>query len=335
VVFVFHKGKPPMSDPGSQQPPQDVIKAIPEESHPPSGSPVTPNNPAIVGAVVPPPPRKEETYYGRPDPTPWWKTLFQCIEALSAIALVIITTYYTVAAYRQAQSSEKAANAAGLSAYAACISAQVSRNSLLQFEQTQGDAHAATVAAMDQDFVASQSERALMVVSFGEPIFSGSIHVPFRIDNLGKSEARDFSLKFVSVFLPRSDDPDFSYKNAGRISIMHSLPGPTSIGNTSSAVSNPDGTPYPVGSKDEADYLAGKMDVITYADFTYTDIFGGHRWARSCRAAQKFPGGYIKNNGHKKCQAYNQTDIAKRTPTSPPSVPAQSVPEVICPAPLK
>ena len=70
------------------------------------------------------------------------------IEALCAIALVVITLFYTKAAYRQLKSMnntfkeiQKQTKSAQQSAYAACLAAQISRSNLIEFQRSEVETH--------------------------------------------------------------------------------------------------------------------------------------------------------------------------------------------------
>ncbi|MFP5233615.1 MAG: hypothetical protein ACLGQX_13475 [Acidobacteriota bacterium] len=74
--------------------------------------PVSDQNSSVGAEIEPSAIRKKQTTTCKPDQTPAWKMILDVIAGICGVALVIITAYYTKAAYRQAVASETAAIAA-------------------------------------------------------------------------------------------------------------------------------------------------------------------------------------------------------------------------------
>lgn len=101
-----------MAELDTQPPVHDEIHAIPPEDAAHDKGAGSPPNVPFAAEIPPSPPHDRERCHCRPDQTPLWKQTLEFIAAVCGIALVIITLYYTRAAYRQAAASEIAANAA-------------------------------------------------------------------------------------------------------------------------------------------------------------------------------------------------------------------------------
>jgi uncharacterized Zn finger protein (UPF0148 family) len=101
-----------MAESDSQPPAHDEIHAIPPEGATDKERASSPPIAPLAPETPPPPPHYRERQHCRPDQTPLWKYTLEYVAAVCGIALVIITAYYTRAAYRQAVASETAANAA-------------------------------------------------------------------------------------------------------------------------------------------------------------------------------------------------------------------------------
>ena len=261
---------------------------------------------------------------------------------LAAAVYAGIATWQGCLMHRTYTEIHDQTRAAQESAYAACINAQIARNSLLQFEQTQSDAHAATIATVKQGFIAAESERALIEIKLGIPRFEKGIAVPVLIYNIGKSEARQFKLRIVAAFLARDKDPvPFSYAHGGEIAVGRLAPGLLRIVADPNKeffepVLNSDGSPYLSSDTDQEDFIGGRKDAVVYAKFSYTDIFGQHRGGTFCTVVQNFPNGPVKEIGHQKCQKYGHVDMSLLRDIPKPAKPfIQPIPEVSCPAPPK
>lgn len=101
-----------MVESDTQPPAHNEIHAIPPEDAADKERPGSPPNTPLVSEVPPTQPHDRERCHCRPDQTPLWKQTLEYVAAVCGIALVVITLYYTRAAYRQAAASEVAANAA-------------------------------------------------------------------------------------------------------------------------------------------------------------------------------------------------------------------------------
>jgi len=329
-----------MSEIGSEQPPQDVVKAIPDESGSPNGSPVTPNNPAIIGAVVPPPPSNEESSYARPDPTPWWKTLFKFTEAVCAVLLVIITTHYTAAAYRQAGASEKAANAAR----DAVCDASRTLDETIRSNKAQETANRLAAQTTIDNFRLEQ--RAW--VEFDTPESSPAPEMKigntflYRLyfKNVGKTSARNISVqvntvgghpestndkKWISQYqlpnqIARQNEIAYIHSAFGpkmKAGVRYATPGVLAPGVRTIApfdtyVTLPGSTGGPLNFT----YFIGRVE--------YGDAFGGSHWMTFCLYVG------LNHGDIESCRYGNDEDETSAKPPIPPPLP-EPTPEAPCP----
>lgn len=118
-----------MANSDAQPPVHDEIHAIPPEGATDKERAGSPPNALPTPEIPPTPAHDRERHYCRPDQTPLWKYTLEYVAAVCGIALVIITAYYTRAAYRQAVASETAANAAKSAAETASQTLQQMKDS--------------------------------------------------------------------------------------------------------------------------------------------------------------------------------------------------------------
>jgi hypothetical protein len=98
-----------------------------------------------------------------------------------------------VIAGRQAYIANESMKASQQAAYAACVSAKISRNALLEAQKSDSDNHAAVLATSYQALVATESERAVIKLKLGSPVIIPGfpIGVPVDLENIGKTLARN------------------------------------------------------------------------------------------------------------------------------------------------
>lgn len=248
--------------------------------------------------------------------------------------------YYANVARGQLDEMKKSTAATRQSAYAACVSAQISRSVLLETQRTEADSHGSTVATVYQAMAATESERAEIEVTMGKPeINDHEFGLNFGINNAGKTAGIGVRAQFRLIFIGESENPDFRYPKkqtataySGRVE-----PGPvgTSQGQiTHLVVIGTDGNAVIPNSADKGEYNSGRKDLIFYGRTTYRDIFGGHHWRNFCQPFHVFPIGLIKKSEHPKCALYNGSDtgsgLVKETPAPPKPSP---LPEIVCKLP--
>jgi hypothetical protein len=107
--------------------------------------------------------------------------------------LAVLTLVGAVIAGRQAYIANESMKASQQAAYAACVSAKISRNALLEAQKSDSDNHAAVLATSYQALVATESERAVIKLKLGSPVIIPGfpIGVPVDLENIGKTLARN------------------------------------------------------------------------------------------------------------------------------------------------
>lgn len=254
------------------------------------------------------------------------------------LAFIAAGIYAAIAA-SQLRQMKIATQASQTAAYAACVSAQISRNVLLEAQSAEADAHESAVATIYQAMAATESERAEMQMFLGKPeINDHEFGVGYGFKNAGKTAALGVRVKFRLVFIDKREDPDFRYppRQSGDAYNGRAEPGTvaTQGGLTHAVVIGPDGNNVIPKDSDRYEYNSGQKDLVFYANMTYRDIFGGYHWRTFCEPFHIFGTGLIKESGHPKCALYNDSDIgsglvkAAPAPTKPPPLP-----EITCKLP--
>jgi hypothetical protein len=289
--------------------------------------------------IEPTPPHKPKTCHYKPDHTPVWKMILEVVAGVCALALVVITFYYTRAAYRQLGAMNGQLGEMRNETYVSCLSAQLSRNLLIQTRNTSNDAHNAMLASAYQAIATIQPQEASLafnlamndvvqdheIGTYGEPI------------NNGNSYAVDVHWKLRAEFVPRDKDPEFTYpKNLSTTGYASRFAkGQLNIFRGFISIRDATGKAIKATSVDVDDFKSSKKDVIVYGSVTYKDTFGVSHWTHGCYvAAMTLPPNTIMNTGHLKCAQYSKTDTNTVFPdTFSPSTPSPVPPEIICKPP--
>jgi len=235
----------------------------------------------------------------------------------------------------QLSQMRKATNAAALGAYIACENAQIARSTLLELQAGGIDTHGFAVASTYEAMAATQAESATITVTLRpEPIqVNKTIDFSFQFQNTGKTTAKNVTVKAITVFLPRNQDPDFSYPHLriGRLSIGSLYPREGSHPGIYISAKNEDASLKIATDADSIDYQKGRKDAMVYGIVSYTDIFGVNHWSRFCGVNQHLEEGLMKDTGHTKCAAYNKDDTNHPVYNANPNTPQPVViPEIEC-----
>jgi len=275
-----------MAESEAQPPAHDETNAIPPEGAADKERVSSPPN-APPAPEIPPPPLNRERQHCRPDQTPLWKYTLEYVAAVCSIALVIITAYYTRAAYRQAMASETAAKAAR-------DAVKVARDTLTETQASNASQTISTEKAREssernstQTLEATidqfhQDQRAWLGVVDSSVNFSqcdtstpaGHCKVTLDIKNTGKTPALD--IKRASAFSLSSPVMDSGPRPAYQNIIDNQIKaaqGERSLapGNTTTMISDDNGN-YVAPKWDKI--AAQKLFVEIYGRLNYFDIFG-------------------------------------------------------------
>ena len=253
--------------------------------------------------------------------------------SVATLLMLIGTVIYAGLQWRE---TVKATKATEISAYAACVSAQIASQSLAQFKRGEIEARASADATIYQAIAATQSQSAIIqqvggkaIVQEGKPIL---MSLQF-IDN-GSTPAYNFRARIRTVFIKRAEDPDFSYpanlSNTIRGSeVLQKIPFPD----------NPYSLPIQTGpssflvanSDDVKSYIAGDKDVMVFGSITYTDTFRVHHEETFCIVDHNVPQGLARLDGHPKCAKYSRRDANSvlALPSYPTGV-EPPMPSVVC-----
>lgn len=269
----------------------------------------------------------------RPDQTSWRRTVIE----VSPLVLGIV---FAVIYFGQWRAMKGQLGVMQDQAYVSCLSAQLSRNLLIETRTTATDAHNAMLATAYQAIAAVQSQEASVDFTVGntDVIPGRFIAVPFEMTNNGNSYAIGARYRIRAEFLPRDSDPDFTYpKDSATIGYANRLPkviGPAPPNHRVVVVKGTHGNPIIATLADAMAYRTSEKDVIIYGDITYKDTFGISHWLHACYVSQMMPAGRVKSTGHLKCEEYNKTDTNTVFPdTFSPSTPSPAPKEIVCTPP--
>ena len=258
-----------MAESESQPPLHNEIDAIPPESEANSKDPVPPDQPPIVAEAMPTPPPKKKTCTCRPDQTPWWKTLIEVIAAGCGVALVIITFYYTKAAYRQAHASETAATAA---ANAVGVASRTLTETQLSNQAQELANHASFQATVDnfqreeRAYVFADS-RFINISKDPAQTLPESLEVDAQWENSGTTPTSGLVMAGSYEYLPSKLPPNFAFPDLGNEADKgphHALLGPRA---------NLVGSRVSIPFSLEEDLADGKIHLYMWGWARYRDTF--------------------------------------------------------------
>jgi len=237
----------------------------------------------------------------------------------------------------------KSTNASERSAYAACLSAKIARDTLVEIQSGSADTRNAAIGSITQAAAVTRAEAAQLAVvakSVINVVPQQQIDIPFPLRNIGKTAALNIKIDLVSQLMDKGHEPSFIYPEQ---LTHHSTTGnlfPYAPEVSNDLQQSP--RPFtmleakyekllPTGAQVDS-YYSGTTYISIYAKVIYDDIFGVRHWLQFCswadRAARYTP------KDHQKCAAYNKTDtneIVRVIATAPEKVP-QSPEEISCPS---
>ncbi|MGD0799386.1 MAG: hypothetical protein ABR910_16845 [Acidobacteriaceae bacterium] len=290
---------------------------------------------------VPEDEKREERSYRKKNYT------VQVVLAAGTCGAFLAAAIYAGIAKRQLQAMNKTygeirkqTKAAEGAAYAACINAQIARGTLLQVQSGSEETRDMTISSAYQAAASTQSQIAQIALTFKDPPtvkIGQAIGIPFFINNSGSTSGYNFNGIVRAEFMPRGDDPSFTYPIKGELKMSAARVDGSFAPNTHTAMAyavDQNGTAIKATQTDVDDYAAGRKDMLIYGKLSYIDMFHIKHWRRFCTASEQFASPEAASTGHQKCADYNQNDTNTilYKPQSPLRPPDQ-IPEISCPKP--
>jgi hypothetical protein len=216
---------------------------------------------------------------------------------------------YAYIANKQLTQMNLATQASRDAAYAACVSAQISRETLRQVQASTMDTHQAAISSVNQAATAMESEVAHIFIlrtpntkhDLGTPVI-----VPLTIKNSGRGPALNLYLQIESSFLDRGKEPDFSFSkkplNYERTGYVLPDDPPT----TFNLPVDEDGKHLAWDTQKVEALGAGEIYLSSYGKISYKDNFGRSHWVQFCFHMER--AGTMEPGMFKKCAAYNKLD---------------------------
>lgn len=284
----------------------------------------------------------------------WWTVRWTAGAFIAASVYALIAVFQGCLmrqTYTEMQNQTKAARQA---AYAACVSAQVARQALIEEKSGETATKIEATASAEQAIAATASERALLTVSFPPPDrypTNKELELKYTIKDDGKSDARNISIRGMAVEVAHNATPPFSYmpkKNIFTERVDTLKAGETFPEQKSAAGYN--SIYYAFFAFDESGkrliydpdavrriVMQHKSDIVVYGGVAYAD-FSGRHWQHFCRRISFLNAGETESDTNskdeKRCFYYSQEgDYQRPEPTvnSPPK--ESAIPEVKCEVP--
>ncbi len=266
--------------------------------------------------------------------------------------LLAILTGGTIRVYwLQLQQMITATNAANDSAYAACMSAKIARQTLLEYQTGEADSHSAAMGTVAQASAAIQSGAAFLALNTGQrytvpppgidsnendPKNWKKLDLTFNYANIGRSNARNAVIKFTVQILPQGTEPEPTNRKL-YFDIVRGVVAPGSLSITIPHVIDKDGKFINLNDVPMDDFHSGKIYVASFGRASYIDVFGISHWQTFCGYFDNAPADAASREiKHPKCGAYNRQDSNLLYPlpqiskaTQQPSI----MEEIVCIAP--
>lgn len=263
-----------------------------------------------------------------------------------SLILAVLTAGTLRVYYLQLQQMGRQTESAEASSYAACISAQIARQTLLEVQSGEADAHSAASATVAHASVTTRSESPLLSFGIGmsgtDPKSWDNLQTALLVSDVGVSSAERVHLKYAAQIFPASNDainprdPIIHYDQ-----FMAGVVASTAFqgGVTQTALRFLDRHGKPIGPLDHdhlEDLRMGKSYIVVFGRADYADVFGLNHWQTFCLTAQNiqmdlnsFPG----KLPHEACINYNATDrnlIYSIPPPAASTTPPLPLAEIHC-----
>jgi hypothetical protein len=266
-------------------------------------------------------------------PRHWTKN----VEGVCAIALILITWYYTRAAYRQARASEGAARAAKDAVkVAADTLCETQRSGLIQEELSDANRRSAEKLAADSlnATIANSNldQRAwVSVIGIqGTPAIGQPWVITLFAKNTGKTFAKHFSFTAVEEGRVDRKTPDFNRDRRPKAESI-SLLAPNGEYVSKNVVSGEGSVPFRTNPDQSSldNIKSGYYVQFAYGRMRYQDIFGQWHWTTYCFKLNRQ---IAWENCHEHNDADENGQVHKFFSTPKPLVPDLKIPAP-CPVP--
>lgn len=269
-----------------------------------------------------------------PEPQHWTRYA----EALCAIALVLITAYYTRAAFRQAVASETAANSARDAVKVATNTLCETQLSSIRQEHLTDEARVSSERDSEKAIRATQDAMRLdqrAWVAMASVTGALTLNQPWVVHlgarNTGKTFAKNFRERDFISRIPRKDAvPDFDPRNLIPYGSVSILP-PNGDYTADIPVTGEDSNPH-VDNPSQIDLdniKSGDWSIYAFGKLEYDDIFRVHHWTTYCFFISR-------KDTWESCRQHNDADDNTQILTPEPLTPSPITPQPPqppCPAP--
>jgi hypothetical protein len=217
-----------------------------------------------------------------------------------SLILAVLTAGTLRVYYLQLQQMARQTKSAESSSYAACMSAQIARQTLLEVQSGEADSHNAASGILVQATAETRGDAPLLsfavlltnptqqgqTQSSGAPQNWDNMAFGLSLSNVSRTAAQRVQVKYAAQILAQGDDPalqsqkiPFDYLSAGVLAPSF-LQGPTAAG-----IRPLDKTGKPIGSLQHAqleDLRVGRLYIALFGRADYRDTFGMDHWQTFC-----------------------------------------------------
>jgi len=278
-----------------------------------------------------------------------------------SLILAVLTAGTLRVYWRQLDQMIVATHASQESAYAACMSAKIARQTLLEYQTSEADTHVAASGTIAQASVAIREESGFLSMgtthSIAIPILQPpnpagqdqtslqdvaknwkDLDVFFSYSDIGKSALTNIRLKFTVQLLPHSDEPKLTDKGGYYDIAKASVLNPNQPVSMRPNIVDKDNKFIDRKKINMDDFNAGRTYIASFGRADYVDIFGVPHWQTFCGFFDNYPADPNSSHQlrHENCAAYNQQDSNLLYPLPRYTEPKASIPaidEIVCKAP--
>ena len=299
----------PSRNPDSQSLPQDPRTDLPEQG--------------VMGSQAAARPNEQEEDSEKPTGRVHW--INHATFVLSAI-LAILTAGTLRVYWLQLNQMMVTTQAARESAYAACMSAKIARQTLLEYQAGEADSHSAASGTVAQasavlrgesGFLSVGTVRQAPVTPPGELPTSlqeaaktwKSVDLLFAYEDIGKSALRNARIRFTVQLLPHGTEPRLTDRGVYSDIATAGIINPNQPSLTVPNIIDKDNNFVDGKNVSMEDFRSGKVYIASFGRADYDDVFGVHHWQTFCGFFDNFPfDPSHRELRHQKGAAYNQQD---------------------------
>lgn len=206
-----------------------------------------------------------------------------------------------------------ATRAAQDSAYAACISAKIARQTLLEYQTGAADTRSIAEGTVAQASVAVRGQSGFLSMSVTRQFLASqqpgstssladaakdwkTLDLAFTYANMGKTSIRNVHLKYTVQILPHDIEPKPTDRSLYSDSIRGTVINPGDMAMSKPNIIDKDNKLIKVDDVPMDDFRSGKIYVASFGRADYTDIFGVAHWQTFCGYFDTFPTELIKES---------------------------------------